>query len=84
MKIKKKIKKKSGSKTEILRNVEAQPKRLVSYKKKQKKTVYLLAFSHKILGGGGIRKTCNLNILVSINIDEEMRYSTFNLYDCLS
>ena len=34
MKIKKKIKKKSGSKTEILRNCEAQPKRLVSYKKK--------------------------------------------------
>ena len=34
MKIKKKIKKKSGSKTEILRNLEAQPKRLVSYKKK--------------------------------------------------
>ena len=34
MKIKKKIKKKSGSKTEILRNPEAQPKRLVSYKKK--------------------------------------------------
>ena len=33
MKIKKKIKKKSGSKTEILRNPEAQPKRLVSYKK---------------------------------------------------
>ena len=35
MKIKKKIKKKSGSKTEILRNLEAQPKRLVSYKKKR-------------------------------------------------
>ena len=35
MKIKKKIKKKSGSKTEILRNLEAQPKRLVSYKKKE-------------------------------------------------
>ena len=34
MKIKKKIKKKSGSKTEILRNLEAQPKQLVSYKKK--------------------------------------------------
>ena len=33
MKIKKKIKKKSGSKTEILRNLEAQTKRLVSYKK---------------------------------------------------
>ena len=29
-----KIKKKSGSKTETLRNLEAQPKRLVSYKKK--------------------------------------------------
>ena len=40
MKIKKKIKKKSGSKTEILRNLEAQPKRLVSYKKK----VYILCF----------------------------------------
>ena len=37
MKIKKKIKKKSGSKTEILINLEAQPKRLVSYKKKKKK-----------------------------------------------
>ena len=36
MKIKKKIKKKSGSKTEILRNLEAQPKRLVSYKKKKR------------------------------------------------
>ena len=35
MKIKKKIKKKSGSKTEILRNLEAQPKQLVSYKKKK-------------------------------------------------
>ena len=35
MKIKKKIKKKSGSKTEILRNIEAQPKQLVSYKKKR-------------------------------------------------
>ena len=35
MKIKKKIKKKSGSKTEILRNLEAHPKRLVSYKKKE-------------------------------------------------
>ena len=35
MKIKKKIKKKSGSKTEILRNTEAQPKQLVSYKKKK-------------------------------------------------
>ena len=35
MKIKKKIKKKSGSKTEILRNLEAQPKRLDSYKKKK-------------------------------------------------
>ena len=35
MKIKKKIKKKSGSKTEILRNLEAQPKQLVSYKKKE-------------------------------------------------
>ena len=35
MKIKKKIKKKSGSKTEILRNLEAQPERLVSYKKKE-------------------------------------------------
>ena len=35
MKIKKKIKKKSGSKTEILRNTEAQPKQLVSYKKKE-------------------------------------------------
>ena len=35
MKIKKKIKKKSGSKTEILRNIQAQPKRLVSYKKKR-------------------------------------------------
>ena len=35
MKIKKKIKKKSGSKTEILRNTEAQPKQLVSYKKKR-------------------------------------------------
>ena len=34
MKIKKKIKKKSGSKTEILRNTEAQPKQLVSYKKR--------------------------------------------------
>ena len=33
MKIKKKIKKKSGSKTEILRNLQAQPERLVSYKK---------------------------------------------------
>ena len=31
MKIKIKIKKKSGSKTEILRNLEAQPTRLVSY-----------------------------------------------------
>ena len=31
-----KIKKKSGSKTEILRNLEAQPTRLVSYKKKKK------------------------------------------------
>ena len=30
-----KIKKKSGSKTEILRNLEAQPKQLVSYKKKK-------------------------------------------------
>ena len=30
-----KIKKKSGSKTEILRNLEAQPERLVSYKKKE-------------------------------------------------
>ena len=35
MKIKKKIKKKSGSKTEILRNLEAHPKRLVSYEKKR-------------------------------------------------
>ena len=35
MKIKKKIKKKSGSKTEILRNPQAQPERLVSYKKKR-------------------------------------------------
>ena len=35
MKIKKKIKKKSGSKTEILRNLEAQPEQLVSYKKKE-------------------------------------------------
>ena len=35
MKIKKKMKKKSGSKTEILRNLEAQPKQLVSYKKKR-------------------------------------------------
>ena len=35
MKIKKKNKKKSGSKTEMLRNREAQPKRLVSYKKKR-------------------------------------------------
>ena len=33
MKIKKKIKKKSGSKAENLRNLEAQPKPLVSYKK---------------------------------------------------
>ena len=39
MKIKKKIKKKSSSKTEILRNLEAQPKRLDSYKKKKKKRV---------------------------------------------
>ena len=39
MKIKKKIKKKSGSKTEILRNLEAQPKRLVSYKKKKECTL---------------------------------------------
>ena len=38
MKIKKKIKKKSGSKTEILRNTEAQPKQLVSYKKKKSVT----------------------------------------------
>ena len=30
-----KIKKKSGSKTENLRNLEAQPKQLVSYKKKR-------------------------------------------------
>ena len=35
MKIKKKNKKKSGSKNEILRNPKAQPKRLVSYKKKE-------------------------------------------------
>ena len=35
MKFKKKNKKKSGSKTEMLRNIEAQPKRLVSYKKKR-------------------------------------------------
>ena len=34
MKIKKKNKKKSGSENEILRNFEAQPKRLVSYKRK--------------------------------------------------
>ena len=32
--IKGKNKKKSGSKTQILRNLEAQPERLVSYKKK--------------------------------------------------
>ena len=37
-----KIKKKSGSKTEILRNCEAQPKRLVSYKIK-KSDILLLA-----------------------------------------
>ena len=30
-----KIKKKSGSKAEIIRNLEAQPKQLVSYKKKR-------------------------------------------------
>ena len=35
MKFKKKIKKKSGSKAEIIRNFEAQSKRLVSYKKKE-------------------------------------------------
>ena len=32
-----KIKKKSGSKTEILRNLEAQPKQLDSYKKEKKR-----------------------------------------------
>ena len=47
MKIKKKIKKKSGSKTEILRNLEAQPKRLVSYKKK--KSVSRILNSVKVL-----------------------------------
>ena len=44
MKIKKKIKKKSGSKTEILRNLEAQPKRLVSYKKKKRKKVQIVFY----------------------------------------
>ena len=48
MKIKKKIKKESGSKTEILRNPEAQPKRLVSYKNKNEITF--------LRGDSGIRK----------------------------
>ena len=46
MKIKKKIKKKSGSKTEILRNTEAQPKQLVSYKKKE---CSFYSFSHSLI-----------------------------------
>ena len=45
MKIKKKIKKKSGSKTEILRNTEAQPKQLVSYKKKECTLPYTTLYS---------------------------------------
>ena len=43
MKIKKKIKKKSGSKTEILRNTEAQQKQLVSYKKKCTQPLFNMA-----------------------------------------
>ena len=42
-----KIKKKSGSKTEILINLEAQPKRLDSYKKKKKRSVNRVLLLYK-------------------------------------
>ena len=41
MKIKKKIKKKSGSKAENLRNLEAKPIPLVSYEKKRLEGIWL-------------------------------------------
>ena len=80
MKIKKKIKKKSGSKTEILRNTEAQPKQLVSYKKKE--CITIGAFYTHFLSE-------NLNILIHTDTLETikcleimLRFSAYLLTEC--
>ena len=65
MKIKKKIKKKSGSKTEILRNLQAQPERLVSYKKNKCNFLLFRALMGYFQGWVRVQKLFQLVICTS-------------------